>query len=105
MINKDYLVFFGLQSVRELVKNALVVYNVEIPVEREDYRVRLEKSGEIGLVAFRWKNHNSCRLLRQSYNIATCRKSDLAVVVFQWHGDQRRACENGSKRKVNRNMM
>ena len=49
MINKDYLVFFGLQSVRELVKNALVVYNVEIPVEREDYRVRsscisLEKS-------------------------------------------------------------
>lgn len=50
MINKDYLVFFGLQSVRELVKNALVVYNVEIPVEREDYRVRLEKNGEIGLV-------------------------------------------------------
>lgn len=53
MINKDYLVFFGLQSVRELVKNALVVYNVKIPVEREDYRVRLEKNGEIGLVAFR----------------------------------------------------
>lgn len=50
MINKDYLVFFGLQSVRELVKNALVVYNVEIPVEREDYRVRLEKNGEIDLV-------------------------------------------------------
>lgn len=43
MINKDYLVFFGLQSVRELVKNALVVYNVKIPVEREDYRVRSKR--------------------------------------------------------------
>lgn len=44
MTNKDYLVFFRFQSVRELVKNALVVYNVEIPVE---------KNREIGLVAFR----------------------------------------------------
>lgn len=43
MINKDYLVFFGLQSVRELVKNALVVYNVKIPVEREDYGVRSKR--------------------------------------------------------------
>lgn len=57
MINKDYLVFFGLQSVRELVKNALVVYNVEIPVEREDYRVRLEK---------KWGNRSSCISLEKS---------------------------------------
>ena len=43
MTTDGYLIFFGLQSVRELVKSALVVDHIEIPVERDECRVRLGK--------------------------------------------------------------
>lgn len=37
MTNDGYLIFFGLQSVRELVKSALVVDHIEIPHKVGDF--------------------------------------------------------------------